>query len=690
MAARAMPNSAAPCAAPREGNPLTRTVSLLFGVHAHQPAGNFPEVVDEAHEKSYGPFLRTVHRYPGFRFAIHFSGWLLEQLLERFPDDMALLREMVQRGQCELFGGGDMEPVLASIPARDRLSQLEALSARLEAAFGARPRGAWLTERVWESSVVPALHVAGLEYVMVDDYHFLCAGQDAGALGGWFSTEDGGDRLDLFPISEALRYRFPFAPVDDAVARLEAAALEGTSEAAIYFDDIEKFGIWPETWDWVYGQRWLERFIEAVLASPLIRVRHFAEFHDAEPGRGVVYLPATSYMEMGEWSLPAARAADFAALVKAEKEAGRYERFKPFLRGGIWRNFLSRYPEANWMHKRMLGLSARLDALPGAPAELRALLHRGQANDAYWHGLFGGLYLPHLRRAVWNALLALEWELEQRAPSAPIARGDVDLDGREEVQLRAPGHFAAVRDDGHAAAIEFSALGLAHNFGDTLTRRAEHYHAQLGAAVTSHDGEGIASAHDRIAFRHAVGPEDARPDARPRALFVDGWEPEDGTPAWPCYARAARADAAVFTAEAGEVAVRKQYALGAEGLAVRWTVEPAGAGMWRTEINLAMPSCDGFFGRVRAAAGILGGFGKEHVIEACPGLRLEDGVLGGGVELVIDPPARVMARPLHTVSQSEAGFEKIMQAVTLELRWPMAPGRATVSVRLRSFQGFEP
>ena len=52
----------------------------------------------------------------------------------------------------------------------------------------------------------------------------------------------------------------------------------------------------------------------------------------------------TAGMELGD-----------AALVHAEKDAGRYEQHKPFLSGGIWRNFFSRYPESNWMHKRMLG-----------------------------------------------------------------------------------------------------------------------------------------------------------------------------------------------------------------------------------------------------------------------------------------------------------------------------------------------
>ena len=36
----------------------------------------------------------------------------------------------------------------------------------------------------------------------------------------------------------------------------------------------------------------------------------------------------------------------------------------------------------------------------------------------------------------------------------------------------------------------------------------------------------------------------------------------------------------------------------------------------------------------------------------------------------------VTARPHHTVSQSEAGFEKVMQAVEILLSWPLKEGAA--------------
>jgi len=203
------------------------TISLLFGVHAHQPVGNFTEVIDEAHVRCYGKFLRVLEGYPDFRFSVHFSGWLLGMLQQRYPEDMALLAKMTARGQVEWFGSGDAEPVLAMIPERDRVSQLNALSDRIERYVGQRPKGAWLTERVWESAVVSSLARTGIRFVAVDDYHFLCAGTDAAKLDSFYTTEEGGTTLDLFPISEALRYRLPFSPAAEAVRYLEALDAKG-------------------------------------------------------------------------------------------------------------------------------------------------------------------------------------------------------------------------------------------------------------------------------------------------------------------------------------------------------------------------------------------------------------------------------------------------------------------------------
>ena len=665
---------------------MPQPVSLLFGVHAHQPVGNFPEVLADAHVRCYRPFLQVVHRYPAFCFALHISGWLLDYLLDHYPEDMALLQEMVMRGQVELFGAGDTEPVLAAIPNRDRIGQIQTFSAKLEMKLGQRPQGAWLTERVWESTVVPALADCGIRYVIVDDYHFLCTGKSTGELDSYFTTEEDGRKLDLFPISEALRYRLPFSPADEAVAYVESLAkssMTGEGNAAIYFDDIEKFGIWPETYQWVYENGWLDQFIQGVLASPIIRAQHYRDYHSATKTRGVVYLPTTSYIEMNEWTLPAKPAHIYADLVHQAKSAGWYEGHKAFLRGGIWRNFFSRYPESNWMHKRMLGLSARLDSLPEKQHTklMKVKLYESQANDAYWHGLFGGLYLPHLRRAVYNAIVELEALLDACNPRPARFIEDTDFDGADELYLQNGLIQAVLKLDGKGSVCEFDSYLLRHNFGDTLRRQPEHYYRKIHHNEHSgHSGSGIASAHERISFKHKIEAGDMEIDGDPRGLFVDRLNGEIvGYRHKPFAISGPYCHVELLSPQ-----ISKTFELVGNRLRVSYRFAEDAEGIFSTEINLAMPSADGWGGRYVHQGQIPGGFGQPLDLDDLTDITLDDDELRGSIELEISPPALFHSGPYYSVSQSEGGFEKIMQAVTLRLEWPAAAGELLVSLEIKA------
>ena len=670
---------------------MSASVALLFGVHAHQPAGNFPHVLEEAHARCYRPFLEIAYRYPQFRFALHFSGPLLDYLLRQHAADMVLLARMVERGQVELFGAGDAEPVLAAIPNRDRLGQIAKLSRKLSARFGRAPEGAWLTERVWEATVVPALADCGIRYVTVDDYHFLAAGKSVAELDGYFTTEEDGRRLDLFPISEALRYRIPFALAEESVAYIESLARATGPAAAIYFDDIEKFGIWPETYEWVYEKGWLRAFIERVLASGKISTQTFGEYRQGVRTRGVVYLPTTSYIEMNEWTLPSAAAHAYADLVAREKHGGSFDQSKAFLRGGIWKNFVSRYPEANWMHKRMLALSERLERLPAAERseEMYALLYAAQANDAYWHGLFGGLYLPHLRRAVYAALLELEHRLDRLDPRAASACIDLDLDGIDELFLRAAEVQAVVKLDGSAAIVELDAYALSQNFGDSLRRHAEHYHRRvLAGPAAAHEGAGIASAHDRVDLKHDISSADLEVDAAARSLFRDSWAATQGNlqPLLGYAVREVNGASVAFAGACGGATVQKQIGVCASGVNIGYrfsgAFDTAGAGAFESTLDLAMPSCDGPGAHYLYRNAVAGGLGAALVLEGMRELTLVDDFLGGSLTLRSNLPLGLRARPCYTVSQSEGGFEKIMQSVTLTLAWPLDAAHANVDLSL--------
>jgi 4-alpha-glucanotransferase len=320
----------------------------------------------------------------------------------------------------------------------------------------------------------------------------------------------------------------------------------------------------------------------------------------------------------------------------------------------------------------MLGLSARLAALPEGLVrqDLVELLHESQANDAYWHGLFGGIYLPHLRRALWHAMLQLERRLDALQPRPQLATGDLDLDGREEVFLSSLALQAVVRPDKDASLIELSSYHLAQNFADTLRRYEEHYHdkAKTGAAATKeHAGEGIASAHDVVRFKHEIKAEDLTPDSRTRGLFAESWT-DFGQKLPVEYATTfVQGGAVLCMGQAGEIRIAKIYSVRDNLLSVAF--KTVGEGRLSTRLNIALPCCDGPAGRYVVNGEILGGFGQSFTWDSQADLDLEDHYLGGAIRLRASAPARIKVQPHYTVSQSEAGFEKIMQAVELTLTW---------------------
>ncbi len=474
-----------------------KKTALLLGLHCHQPVDNFHEVLDEAIEKSYLPFFETASEYAAFRFSVHYSGWLLEYIRDHAPQLFSLMQKLAKRGQVEFLTGGFYEPILASIPSRDRRAQIDLLSDFIETHFGQRPTGLWLTERVWDGTITKDLIRCGVEYVVVDDYHFISSGFDAEKLNGYFLTEEEGKVLKLFPINKHLRYQIPFAPERESVAYLESIADEKLS-AGVIFDDGEKFGIWPQTHEWVYEKGWLKRFMEAVLESEKIETMHYHDYLQKAKPISLAYLPTTSYFEMGEWSL---RPDDALMLEKIRthlSDTFAVETIEKFVKGSIWKNFLVKYYESNQIHKRMLSLSR--DALK--KERYLDSLYKAQCNDVLWHGVFGGIYLPNLRDNAWRFIIACDNMLHGRDDALIVE--DINCDGYEEVKCVTEKLIAVFDTAAGGQLCELSLRDKGFNFANTLTRYREAYHAKIREAVAEerkaheplHEEEGISTIHN--------------------------------------------------------------------------------------------------------------------------------------------------------------------------------------------------
>jgi ADP-glucose type glycogen/starch synthase len=433
-------------------------------------------------ELAYRPYLEEMERFPALPFGLHVSGPLLEWLEKH---DAALLDRIakgVDDGRIEVIGGGFGEPILPMIPHRDRIGQIVALSDWIERRLGTRPRGAWLSERVWEAGLASSLAEAGIEYTFLDDSHFLAAGRAETELRGCFTVEDGGKLVRVFPIAERLRYEIPFATVDHVLRHLREEAARGESPVLCYADDGEKFGIWPETHEHVYENGWLRAFLEALVeAEDDVRVVSPGEAVDTIPPVGRVYLPDASYREMNEWTLPIPARRRYEKAAAELEETRTTAEARGVLRGGVWRNFLVHYPESNLMVSRMLRASDRVADLPEG-SEARLDLYRGQCNCAYWHGIFGGLYLPHLRSAVYRHLLRADRLADAGAPPIRVDLVDYDRDGMDEVVLETPDLSAVIAPGRGGHLIDLSSRRKAVNLLNVLARRPEYEQEELDRA----------------------------------------------------------------------------------------------------------------------------------------------------------------------------------------------------------------
>jgi 4-alpha-glucanotransferase len=641
---------------------MTEPIRFAFGLHLHQPVGNFDSVFEQHVREVYRPLIREIVGGGCAPVSLHLSGPLLDWLLDHDTGFIDELGTQVAGGEVELLLAGYDEPILAVLPREDRLEQVGRMREALHRRFGVRATGLWLTERVWEPDLVADLHDAGVRYALVDDRHFLVTGLERSTLHRPWRTEHGGRSIALFAIDESLRYLVPFRPPAELADYLRDRRSNG-HPLAILADDGEKFGGWPGTRAWVYERGWLRDFLatlDELRASDTVRLVTFSQALDEVIPEGLAYLPSASYREMEGWALPVPAAARLGEL---ERELGE-ERLKSpvgsLVRGSHWRNFFVKYPESNRMHKKMLALSA-LCRERGDPAPVRRAVGRAQCNDAYWHGVFGGLYLPHLREAVWRELARAESLLRQGQALAWEVR-DTDFDGSPELWVHSASASIVLSPARGGSIEELVSFGTLVNHAATLTRRREVYHLEAVARGETQPTdespvEGSATIHD---LEKSLALTTLPPvDREPRALLQErvwraGITAEDWRDAAeePLHSWAARAARWEVETEGSRVVVRFRF----DGLEKRIEIAPGGA--LSVELRWEQPPdwpADAWFTT------------ELSLFRPLP---------------ISAPGARAWRYPVETVAKSEKGLDRTVQGESVTLGWPASARAARFSVEL--------
>ena len=233
---------------------------------------------------------------------------------------------------------------------------------------------------------------------------------------------------------------------------------------------------------------------------------------------------------MTEWALPTEQLVEYERITHEMHDDARLTALRRFVGGGFWRNFKLKYPEADEMYCRMMMVSRRLqDAIDdGAAGKLveqaRTQLYRAQCNCGYWHGAFGGIYLPHLRNAVYRSLIAAD-EILDRVANRPetwveATADDYNFDARQEIRLANDRLMALILPSRGGILAELDVRRIQHNLLATLSRQPEAYHRKVLAGANQQNGN-CASIHERVVFKQADLDQRIQYDKYPRKSLLD-------------------------------------------------------------------------------------------------------------------------------------------------------------------------
>ena len=460
-------------------------------------------------------------------------------------------------------------------------------------------------------------------------------------------------------------------------------------------DDGEKMGGWPGTYELCWGkEQWVEHCFTA-LERERLAVDGHARRVAGSAAADRSDLRADFVVRRDDRVGAAARRG---AGLPPAAGGGRRDR----LAGGTFpaRRHVAQLPGALSRDQRHAQADAArlggrgLRCRPAAKEAALDHLYRGQSNDCYWHGLFGGIYLVHMRMATLAELIAAE-DIAL-GPLAAHGTADYDLDGTDEVLVGTTGQTVLVD------VAEGGGLGRG-----TCARRGRRWRRCCAGGrrpTTSSCAKFEAAAAQRRPRRSARTRW-----SRSRRRTYRGCSSTTETSADPgscgCSSAAtseaigpraawavvsASESAVVLSRSEGGLSMTKSVSLGGDRLAPTLTVGlevVAGA----QAVDGSSPSSGTSTCRAVAPTRrrtTAGPARTRHDARASWRRAIRNcrsATLAGRCDVAVVRPGSARDwYPVETVSNSEAGFERVYQGSCLTFRWPLrlaAGERATFSVR---------
>lgn len=229
------------------------------------------EVLEKNFQTIYKPVLKYLYSHPSFPMSFAFSGPQIQFFKKRKNELITILRELTDRKQVEILGGGYNAPLLPLLNSADRNGQIDLLTSEIRATFGKRPRGMTLFQDCWDSSLVNNIHTCGIEYVILNSS--IIPESKRSFLPIFMS--DLGKNVDIFPYYNDLLPDEQMLP-DEFIYNIEKAVLKvekKDNHLQLDADRIIAISLTPEMVSKLNEAKWFEQLGKYIQANESGRVK---------------------------------------------------------------------------------------------------------------------------------------------------------------------------------------------------------------------------------------------------------------------------------------------------------------------------------------------------------------------------------------------------------------------------------
>lgn len=455
---------------------VMRKVKLILGTYNSQPPEEEHVIVEEFYQKAYKTFLTTLYNFSSVKISLYYSGSLLEWIEEKHPEFISVLQEMINCKQVELLSGGYYDPALTLLPVSDRVGQMEKLTTYIRKKFGKKPRGCFLSERIWDSSLISSLKSCGFDYTFLDDNQFLSNGILEEDLSKPVLTEDQGKIITVFPINSTLTYMFLRRPPSELIDYLrDCINSDGVFTIMIKGEYLNSMDIDPSE-----IKRWIEEF------NRLLEENN-SWIETISPGKYVkqiqgsmarVYFSPYSINSMSNRPLPLVSQRE---LNRLNRHLGALGNVSHWIYSGFFKQFLARYPDASLIYSKMIYINLLVNQIKGDKSRkktAREELWRAQSHYVYWHGDHLGIYDKALRERTYSFLIEAERTTRENGIfKSGISHIDIDLDGKKEALYQGEIYNAYISCRG-GMLFQLDSIKKCRNLLSSVMRIEELYHGK--------------------------------------------------------------------------------------------------------------------------------------------------------------------------------------------------------------------